>query len=71
MKFFKIFQKPSALMLAQQDLEECKRQFLASKKAEEHYRNISISYSESINRLEKYIGVGNGVLHRPSSLDLP
>jgi hypothetical protein len=71
MKFFKIFEKPSALMLAQQDLEECKRQYLVAKKAEEHYRHVAKSYAKSINRLENYIGVGNAILHRPSSLQTP
>ncbi len=70
MNLFKWFQKPTALVIAQQDLEECKRQYLVAKKAEEHYRHVAKSYEKSIIRLENYIGTGNGVLHRPSSLQI-
>jgi hypothetical protein len=52
--FLRMFQKPSAMVLAQQDLEESRRNYLQYKKAEEHSRNMVRFYSEAITRLEAY-----------------
>lgn len=59
MEFFvrvkKMFQPPSAEVLAQLELEEAKRQFLMYKAAEEQAKHLSKYYTEKINRLESYL----------------
>jgi hypothetical protein len=59
MEFFqrirKLFQPPSAKVIAQLDLEEAQRQFLLYKAAEEQAKHLSKYYTEKINRLEIYL----------------
>lgn len=54
----KIFQKPSAVVLAQQELEDAKINFLSYKSAEEQARHMAEYYTEKINRLVIYISKG-------------
>jgi len=55
----KLFQKPSAEIIAQLELEEAKRQFLLYKAAEEQARHMAACYTEKINRLAIYISKGD------------
>jgi hypothetical protein len=51
----KLFQKPSAKTLAQQDLEESQRQLLAYQSEAERCASMSAYLQEKINRLNAYL----------------
>jgi hypothetical protein len=51
----KLFQKPSAKALAQRDLEECRRQLLASHSAAEYHAKQVEYYAQVVKRLSKYV----------------
>jgi len=51
----KLFQKPSAKAIAQRDLEECRRQLLASYNAAEYHAKQVEYYTQVVKRLSKYV----------------
>ena len=51
----KLFQKPSARVLAQQELEEAKRQLLRSYAAAEYHQKMSAYYDQAVRRLTTYL----------------
>lgn len=51
----KLFQKPSAKVIAQRDLEECRRQLLASYNASEYHTKQVEYYTQVVKRLSKYV----------------
>lgn len=49
------FRKPSAILIAQRDLEEAKRQALAHRSAAEYHSKLSDYHDGVIKRLTAYI----------------
>ena len=59
----KMFQKPSAMALAVQELEDSQRNFLAQMSAAEYHTHLAVYYDEKIERLKNYIGVESNVFN--------
>lgn len=53
--FLKLFETPSALRLAQVELDSAKRELLKAQTAVEYARNIAVYNQERIARLEKFV----------------
>lgn len=51
----KLFTKPSAKVIATTDLEEAKRQLLASQAAAEYHSNMVKYYEQVVRRLTVYV----------------
>lgn len=49
------FHKPSALLIAQAELEESERQLLSSQSAMEYYKSMVTYHEAKIRRLKAYI----------------
>jgi hypothetical protein len=55
MKLMQIFKTPDATTLASRDLEEAKRQLLATQAAAEHSAKMVEYYQGVVNRLSNYV----------------
>lgn len=55
MKILNPFRKPSAVMLAQVELEESERQLLGAKAAQEYAKSMATYHESKIKRLKAYI----------------
>ena len=54
-KFFNLFRKPSALSIAQTNLEEYERQLLVQEASAAYHEKLAAYYREGITRLKKQI----------------
>lgn len=54
-QFKNLLKKPSSDVIAMQDLEDAHRQFLASKAAAEYHAKMAEYYTQTIERLTKYL----------------
>lgn len=52
---FKVFQKPTALEVAQRDLAEAQVQALKHEQASEYHRRLTQYYQDTAKRLETYV----------------
>lgn len=55
--FKSLFKKPPATLVAMDNLEEARRQFLAHQASAEYHAKLSEYYQVVINRLEKYLSM--------------
>lgn len=55
MVLMKLFRKPSALSLAQQELEDAQRRLLEAQSGYEYAKRIADYHADRINRLTKYL----------------
>jgi hypothetical protein len=57
--FFKnLFKKPPATLVAMDNLEEARRQFLAHQSAAEYHAKLAEYHQVVIKRLEQYLNLG-------------
>lgn len=54
-KFFNLFRKPSALSIAQTNLEEYERHLLVQEASAAYHEKLAAYYREGITRLKKQI----------------
>lgn len=53
--FFNLWHTPSARVLATQELEEARRQYLRNQTLAEYHAQMNLMYKNTIARLEKYL----------------
>jgi hypothetical protein len=57
-KIKKAFEKPRAIALAMQELDEAERQLLVHQSATEYHNQLAAYYRNKVKRLRIYVGTG-------------
>jgi hypothetical protein len=58
-KIKKAFEKPRAMALAVQELDEAERQLLAQLSAAEYHNQLAVYYRNKVKRLREYVGASD------------